>query len=369
MRGKGKNVSASHLEKRFLKEIEDFFGDCTARLNSIDTDFLSKSELGYLANRLPVTISTLRKGWFIKAVKYGRYKAGNVFHDKDNTRLILEPLAKLEKRAKTRAVLRKAGICHWHSVFDDFNSDEILFIHKNWRKIALGDIALSLNTSEENVIALARALGKDTVPESLDWWKREYQWLKADENAIDVTDMFAETNSKIIQNGLAQGCRVYALKLYNGRDAFLKWNIDSQGEIKTDANERAEITTSPRGISAAWLCSLGLGNTRNISYDEIRFGRDGTTQGISRKKAREVFEALRLGEQDSYVLFVRKSERIKRDVGEFINRISEVLAKGGCAERAFVFAQGKSKEQCVREQSHPLIADEMVRLWFERRKK
>jgi hypothetical protein len=234
------------------------------------------------------------------------------------------------------------------------------------------DLAGDLGIREEELIGVARALGWPTIPESLEWWRNEYSGISVGE-AVDVTELehegsklLQQTKSKMINSGIKSGKRVYAVKIHNGKGAFAKWAENESGRIETDAGESYEVNVSPNLVAAAWLCSFGAGDTRNIAFEEIASSAHNSLEGVPVMTAHVIRERLGLGERDTYLLFVRSPEEITRDLAELRHRVDEIMQKGKGAERRFAELPGIGRKEAIRRQSHPFIADEMVEIYGDR---
>jgi len=272
---------------------------------------------------------------------------------------------RVDENFKTRKTLHRMGVKRYmHNVFDRHSLETILSINKGWRAKESHKIASELGLDEESAISLAMALGWPVLSESLEWWRKQYPNIRVGE-MTDVTDLSFEgtpsardAESRIIQEGLSKGKRVFAVPLYGGRGSMRKW--DRVGDsIAVDSSGKRELTTSPHGVVAAWLCSYGEHDTHNIGYDELGAAWSGSIEGMPVKTAHAIFLHLGLSQDDTYILMIRDPAVIQKDVEEFKVRLESVLKNGSAAVRRFSQMHPDAIEN-IRMQIHPHIEDEVV---------
>ncbi len=272
------------------------------------------------------------------------------------------------ERLKARMFLHRIGapLAH-HNIFNRFDFQKIIMIHKEWRKKSVKEIAKSSGLNEEDAIAIARALGWPVIPESLDWWRNNFSEARVGK-PVDITDWeisgvkpFKETCSRLINSGISSGKRVFAVPVYGARGGFKKWDLGDSGEIAIDLEGRHEITVSPAGVVAALLCARGE-NKGNIGFDELEHGTTGSNEGIPQETAKLLHKWLGLGENDTYVLMVRNLDEIDADAELFSKSLNEVVENGARATIAFGAIAGCDEWTSLKHQSHPLVRDEVLEI-------
>jgi len=263
---------------------------------------------------------------------------------------------------------------HMHPIFDKYPIKQIKAVHASWRKKSVAELAGVLGIDQEEIISLARALGWSTLHESLEWWREKYDGLEVGE-PIDVTEWAEEgveplskSKSRMIQRGLKNKSRIYAVPLYNGNGCLKKWGTKYDETLERRNDLTLHITTSPTASVAAWLCSGGYADTRNIGYDELDLEGTRSLEGIRKTTADALHRHLKLSENDTYVLMVRDPDKIKRDFEDFNHRIRSVKEHGRNARRRFYHVAGEDEIASVKKQTHPHIQDEVVD-WYQRLKR
>ena len=274
-----------------------------------------------------------------------------------------------ETKLKVRTFLRRIGapLAH-HNIFDRVEFEKVIKVHKEWRKKPVSEIAKDTGLDESEVIAIARALGWPVIPESLEWWKSNFPNARVGD-AVDVTDFeidginpLRQTRSRLINMGLAEGKRIFAVPIYNARGGFKKWDLE-YGEIAIDLEGRHEITASPAGVVAALLCARGE-NKGNIGFDELEHVKTGSIEGINSDLAYKLHSYLNLSESDTYILMVRNPDDIESDVRHFAASLSEIVAKGAQTRIFFGALPGHDEWNSLKHQSHPLIRDEVMEIHY-----
>jgi len=120
---------------------------------------------------------------------------------------------------------------------------------------------------------------------------------------IDVTDIFKETESKIILRKLRNGGRVYALKLPKFK-GLLGWEIQPNRRLATEMSERAKFWARVGGI---------------IHTDEL------PKYGITRKEMDELKTKLKANEMDAIVIVVDDEEKCIEALKAVADRAREAL--------------------------------------------
>ncbi len=122
---------------------------------------------------------------------------------------------------------------------------------------------------------------------------------KVDERIYELTDIFRETNSKIIKNVLRKGGKVLGLKLV-GFKGVLK-----QGKYRL-GRELAE-------------------NVRVLGVKGLFHGDELPAYGISQDEVERVKELMHLSKDDSFVLIAEKEERARIALQKVIERAKKAL--------------------------------------------
>ncbi|MCS7384639.1 MAG: Glu-tRNA(Gln) amidotransferase subunit GatE [archaeon GB-1867-097] len=120
---------------------------------------------------------------------------------------------------------------------------------------------------------------------------------------IDVTDIFKETESKIILRKLRNGGRVYALKLPKFK-GLLGWEIQPNRRLATEMSERAKFWARVGGI---------------IHTDEL------PKYGITRKEMDELKMKLKANEMDAIVIVVDDEKKCIEALKAVADRAREAL--------------------------------------------
>jgi len=120
---------------------------------------------------------------------------------------------------------------------------------------------------------------------------------------IDVTDIFKETESKIILRKLRNGGRVYALKLPKFK-GLLGWEIQPNRRLATEMSERAKFWARVGGI---------------IHTDEL------PKYGITRKEMDELKTKLKANEMDAIVIVVDDEKKCIEALKAVADRAREAL--------------------------------------------
>ncbi|GEM_PF-3128403 len=150
--------------------------------------------------------------------------------------------------------------------------------------------------------------------------------VRTGEDALNVTEIFSHSKSKMVRASLREGRQVYALPIYGGKGMLEKWEVDSEGSLVRDANGKPIFKHGPKQIVAMFLCSP---ETKNIGSDELVVGKEDSMEGIRRREALSVFERLDLNpDADAYVLFIRKPQEIGAAVRGFRERLDGILTHG-----------------------------------------
>ncbi|MBO8173745.1 MAG: Glu-tRNA(Gln) amidotransferase subunit GatE [Thermococcus sp.] len=121
------------------------------------------------------------------------------------------------------------------------------------------------------------------------------------EEFYDVTDIFENTQSKIIARAIKKGGKVLALKLPKFR-GLIGYEIQPGRRLGTEMADRAKKYV--KGI---------------FHIDEL------PNYGITQEEVNAVIERLGLGEQDAFVLVAAEEEIAKKALGEVLQRAKEAL--------------------------------------------
>lgn len=209
-----------------------------------------------------------------------------------------------------------------------------------------------------------------SIDSALEKFKTRYgSKVTIGEEAIDITDLLRNTRNRIINSGIRQGMRVYALPLIGGSRMFEKWRMDKEGKVQRDEKGRPIIKSGPKQIVAELVCTP---KATNIGSDELIVGRETSMEGIQRETALSVFEILKISpEKDGYILFVRSPQQIRSAVREFGGRLRGVLTQGKWWKPPIVLHNIPLDRRFFRKvvgqvagQVNPLIRKKMVARFF-----
>jgi len=189
------------------------------------------------------------------------------------------------------------------------------------------------------------------------------------EKIIDVTSSFSFSKSRLIQTSLNKGMHIYVLPVIGGKGMLEKWELDSKGRIKRDAEGKPIIKMGPKQFVACLLCSP---KSKNIGSDEILVGNEPSMEGINRNEALSVFEKLKINPQkDSYIIFIRRPQEINSAAREFKTRLKRILAKGKNWRPSLRFRKipldGNFFEKItgqIASQTHPKVREKLILDFF-----
>jgi hypothetical protein len=215
--------------------------------------------------------------------------------------------------------------------------------------------------------AVELVTARNPLAEAFDFFQRNYPEVRLGNESKDVTIQLTKMGPTEIKIRLGDSTMsAVAYRLEGGGNALKRFNVHENGGVHWDVEgNKPEITSSGRLAAFVFAQPKEL-YLRTLFYEQMVPCREeavinGMKTSDGRKLWHELKEDLKLGDKDSFVVFVAERGLVNEIAGRFKDRLSMIQQKGGDAIMEDISKRAASETPIgeIGRDVHPFIKSEV----------